>query len=238
MTTPGSWSATAGVHVHSSFRGVPGSWQPMDAVLGGETYWYSEDDGKVHVTAPGLYGQVVVSAVDVPSATLLGVDGLDDASVYVTDTCMGAVLVAHRGAVYFVGDLEKEELEEMGQEVTKQREVCGLWRLARAADGQREWEGVALLDASELERLTGISFASVDDYVVSAVCGVREMVCCEISAFEQRQDEDDFHFGAWLLGPLGHRQVGGTSRRKGVNQHQSYGAPTPTGSVSVVMISV
>lgn len=100
-------------------------WPPVGAMLGGETYWYTRHDNRVHVLAAGDEAEEV-GALAAPSVTLLGLP----------EEYNPAFLVAHSGAVYFVAQLRMVGV------------VCGVWRLVRQAQ-RMEWEGVGSFGGRE-----------------------------------------------------------------------------------------
>lgn len=126
------------------------NWPPDGTLLGGQAYWYASHYNKVHVVAAGG-----VQVIDAPSVTLLGLPSILNELRWAGVRVPGircyqrTALVAHRGKIYFVAELETRT------------EVCGVWRIATSdVDGRLEWEGVALLDEAELEmkRVTGTRF--------------------------------------------------------------------------------
>lgn len=127
-------------------------------------------------------GGVKMGALDAPSVRLLG---LDEASVSLRYIYHLWALVAHRGALYLVAELEMSEPGPVDV-------VCGVWQLVRQ-DQRSEWQGVAQLETPVVEQLTGVRLGFGRAFHLIETYGVRELVCVHLMEgpkVEQVDEED------------------------------------------------
>lgn len=144
--------------------------------LGGESETHHQR--RVHVVAP----EDAVASLDAPPVALLRRDARTR-----TLCEYGLGLVAHRGALFYVGHLVCWD----GQLRSPCRPpvVCGVWRLAADQQRNKKWVEVARLEVEEVKRLMGLRFAGSEyhhlDFYSCDFCGfrsygLRELLCCSL----------------------------------------------------------